>query len=523
VNRNGSEKAPGGGTAQVQTPPLQNAGKMSEDAVPQAQMPSDGRADPRPWMAAQANQSPAVSKTPYRNSMARKISASYMRMFTQWSTNIFLLLFVFHLLIQGWLYYDNVQKIDASIRTVPSLASMPVVLDAARPFSQQTDGYAISDPDGNIVLESGRTTGAVQSLIRNGDIGTGPAPFRFILQDYRLWLAIRYGTQVEDGAAVTLRYAADVTVPAGQTVVLFGGGFLLFMISFGIINLQGRFITRRTLRMINELTAKISAITSQNLNLRLNVSDSTDELVDLAITFNKMMERLERSYEKQNRFVSDASHELRTPISVIQGYVRMLDRWGKNDPAILDEAIGAISKESRNMQDLVEKLLFIARNDRGSLVLAMETFDLSELMDELGRETAMLETGHHVVGEVVPGVRLHGDRDRIKQALRVFLDNALKYTEKSGTITLRLGVKNGMAEASVQDTGIGIPEKDLPNVFDRFFRVDEARERNTGGHGLGLSIARIIITRHGGKITVGSKPGAGTRFTLKLPLDREGA
>ncbi len=454
--------------------------------------------------------------------MARKISASYMRLFTQWSSTIFLLLMLLNLTMQGWLYYDNVQRIDASIQTIASVSEMPAILHSSRPFAPQTDAYVLSDRNGTVLLEFPGTTGAVRSLVRSGDIGTGPAPFRFVLQDNRLWLAILHGTQMQDGTSVTLRYAADVTVPAGQMVLLFGGGFLLFLISFGIINLQGRFITRRTLRMIDELTAKISAITSQNLNLRLNVSDSTDELVNLAVTFNRMMERLERSYEKQNRFVSDASHELRTPISVIQGYARMLDRWGKSDPAILDEAIAAISKESKNMQDLVEKLLFIARNDRDSLVLTMETFDISELIDELGRETAMLETGHHIVGEVVPAVRLIGDRDRIKQALRVFIDNALKYTDKSGTITLRLGVRNGMAEASVQDTGIGIPEKDLPNVFDRFFRVDEARERNTGGHGLGLSIARIIILRHGGKITVGSKPGSGTRFTVQLPLRREG-
>lgn len=452
--------------------------------------------------------------------MASKISSSYMRLFSQWSINIFLILLGFSLMMNGWLYYDNVQRIDAGVQAVSNLSAMPGALDVSQPYAPLVDEYALSGSNGDILLEPVGAEGTVHSLVRNGDITSGPAPFRFVLQNNRLWLAIRYGTHIRDGTAITLRYAADVTVPVAQTGLLFGGGFLLIILSLGIISLQGRFTTRRTLRMIDELTGKISAITSQNLNLRLNVSDSTDELVDLAVTFNRMMERLERSYEKQNRFVSDASHELRTPISVIQGYVRMLDRWGKDDPAILDEAIAAISKESRNMQDLVEKLLFIARNDRDSLVLAMESIDLSELIDELGRETAMLETGHHIVGQVVPGVRLMGDRNRLKQALRVFVDNALKYTDKSGTITLRLGFRNGMAEICVQDTGIGIPEKDLPNIFDRFFRVDEARERNTGGHGLGLSIARIIVLRHGGKMMVGSKPGVGTRFTVLLPLRR---
>ena len=475
------------------------------------------RSDPRPWMG---NQTQAkATRIPFRKSMARKISSSYMRMFTNWLYGIFATILVANLALDGYLYFNQLQAVRQEIEKYPA-AELATVATLPEPsYDPLTNAYVVVDMDGTVLLDATRGNNEVTALLRGGAISSGPLMLRFVTDEQRLWLSMPYGATSSDGMQLSLRYAADVTLSAFQLVVVFGGSMLLITLALVVIGLQGRFMTRRTFRMIDELTAKISAISSQNLNLRLNVSDSTDELVEMAVTFNSMMERLERAYGKQSQFVSDASHELRTPISVIQGYARMLERWGKSDPAILDEAIGAISKESRNMQDLVEKLLFIARNDRDSLVLVMEPFSLSDMVEELGRETGMLETGHAIVCDVQPGICIKGDRNRIKQAMRVFVDNALKYTDKSGSIMLRLAERNGMAEATVQDTGIGIPEKDLQNVFDRFYRVDSARERNTGGHGLGLSIARIIVLRHGGKITVGSKPGVGTRFTIKLPPD----
>ena len=304
-----------------------------------------------------------------------------------------------------------------------------------------------------------------------------------------------------------------------EIIVIGAVAILLFLISVLTIYVRGNYLTRKTFRLLDEFIEKANNISSQNLNLRLNVSNSTDELIELSMTFNRMMDRIEKAYDKQKQFVSDASHELRTPISVIQGYARMLDRWGKDDKEILHESIEAINKESKNMQDLVDKLLFIARNDKDTMVLIKDKFNFSELMEEMVRDTKMLETKHNIESHVEPDIIINGDRDRIKQALRIFVDNAIKYTEPGGNITLKLEKEEGYAVAAVIDNGRGIPEKDLPNIFDRFYQVDAARERDKGGHGLGLSIARIIVLRHGGRIKVASKMGAGTRFRVFLPME----
>ena len=250
---------------------------------------------------------------------------------------------------------------------------------------------------------------------------------------------------------------------------------------------------------------------------RISVRDS--ELSGLEAAVNNMLKRLAASQKKQIRFVDDASHELRTPIAVIQGYAHMLERWGKDDPAVMNEAIEAIETETAHMKTLVDQLLFLARGDMDRLVLAQERIDAAGLMRELHEEYEMIDADHEYVcpiPEDAAPLYVVGDVTMLKQALRVLLDNAGKYTPKKGTITLQAQRDGSEIRCSVADNGVGIPSDDLPRIFDRFFRGATARS-GTQGSGLGLSIAKWIVDTSGGRIDVASAPELGTKMTIVLP------
>ena len=231
-----------------------------------------------------------------------------------------------------------------------------------------------------------------------------------------------------------------------------------------------------------------------------------------------MLDRIESAYNTQIQFVSDASHELRTPIAVIQGYADMLARWGRSDESVREEAVAAIRSESRAMKVLVEQLLFIARHDKSPQRYKMDYFDLQDIAGETVRETRLIAGDHTVAEGVMESAIVLGDRDALKQALRVFLDNALKYTAPDGHITVSCRRDGSYARLTVEDDGVGIAEEDLTRIFDRFYRTPDARGGPVDGHGLGLSIARIIVQAHGGRIEVQSSPGRGSRFHMLLRL-----
>ena len=267
---------------------------------------------------------------------------------------------------------------------------------------------------------------------------------------------------------------------------------------------------------IRDLTGKIKNINASRLDTRLSVSTAQSELKELTGAINGMLDRINESYRSQMRFVSDASHELRTPIAVIQGYANLLDRWGKNDEKALEESINAIKSEAASMKELVEQLLFLARGDNDSLKLNLEEVDLTALVSEIIRETEMIDPGHQFSFVSKDSVTIVCDAQLIKQAVRIFVDNSIKYTPAGERISASVYKEDDSVKVVVQDNGIGISPENLPYVFDRFYRSDDSRARKTGGTGLGLSIAKWIIERHGGTAEILSRKDIGTRVTITL-------
>ena len=263
---------------------------------------------------------------------------------------------------------------------------------------------------------------------------------------------------------------------------------------------------------LEDAISKISPIISDE---KIYTGDS--ELHGLEDAINNLLERMRDSYRQQARFVSDASHELRTPISVIQGYANMLDRWGKEDESVLNESIIAIKSEAENMKNLVEQLLFLARGINGTTQINSKELLLNDMINEVFEESKMIDEKHQYRYDNSEEIIVSGDIGLLKQAARILIENAAKYTDENQVITLKTGVtEKGEPYFSVQDNGIGIDEEDIPHIFDRFFRADAARVRKNGGTGLGLSIAKWIIDGHKGYFTVLSRKGIGTRITVFL-------
>ena len=337
--------------------------------------------------------------------------------------------------------------------------------------------------------------------------------FRLIdLSDGTLY--VKFTVRGEDGTSYI--FVANSGEYSRQYIIL-----LITIVALDLLRVLSLIANRRRLatsmlKPIDEIAQAARNLSASNLDMRINILGTKNELRDLASVINDMLDRIEAAYESQKAFVSDASHELRTPISVIRGYAQLLERWGMSDPEVAKEAIGAISSEAESMNELVEKLLFLARHDKKTFKLEMETFDLAELCRELIRDTELIARDHDVKQGQIQSAAVFADRSAVKQAVRVFIDNAIKYTPKGGTITISCEDMGDTARISVADTGPGMTRDEAMRVFDRFYRSESARRSQVSGHGLGLSIARLIAASHGGKISVRTAPGEGSTFRLIL-------
>ncbi len=304
------------------------------------------------------------------------------------------------------------------------------------------------------------------------------------------------------------------------------GRFGLLMLLMAVVGaavtfLAGWFVAASALRPVATLTDTASAIArSREFSRRVpggSMPAARDELGRLGATFNDMLGSLEQAYSAQQRFVSDASHELRAPLTSIQANLELLRTRRDMSKQERERATEEAWREASRLARLVADLLALARADAG-MPLRREPVELDRvLMDVIG-EARHLQTGQHLEIANLDPVTVTGDADRIKQLLLVLVDNALKYTPRTGRVTVGLARQGPWAEFTVRDTGIGIPATDIDRVFERFYRADPARTRDPGGTGLGLSIASWIATQHGGAVRLDSEPGQGTVATVRLPV-----
>ena len=301
-------------------------------------------------------------------------------------------------------------------------------------------------------------------------------------------------------------------------------GLIMLTMAFvggSITFLAGWLVARHALRPVSALTETAVGIArSREFSRRVNGADLAarrDELGQLASTFNEMLASLEQSYAAQQRFVADASHELRAPLTSIQGNLELLRDRKDMPEAERETAIAETEREAARLARLVSDLLALARADAG-VPLRRGTLDLDRVFMQVLADARHLASGQRLEIASLEPVVIHGDVDRIKQLLLILIDNAIKYTPAGGRVSVTLSREGGTAVFMVRDTGIGIAPHDLTRVFERFYRADPARSRDQGGTGLGLSIARWIAEQHGGTVVLSSAIGQGTTATVRLPI-----
>lgn len=279
--------------------------------------------------------------------------------------------------------------------------------------------------------------------------------------------------------------------------------------------LGGRWLSNAIMRPIAGMIETMEKIERSGVPQKIAVPmDKKDELQKMASTFNRMIQRLEDNLEKQKQFISDASHELKTPLTIIKSYASLLRRRGIENKEIAEEAITAIDSEATRIQKMTDTLLILATLENEAAIDKTD-FDLVVLCQEVVKNFSSVYKRNIILQTKNASITLKGEEQKIKQLLIIFLDNALKYS--SGRIEIYLERNEKWIQVRIKDYGIGIPAHEIENIFERFYRVDKARSRSTGGTGLGLSIAQNIVKLHDGEIKVSSKEGEGTEIVLSFP------
>ena len=317
---------------------------------------------------------------------------------------------------------------------------------------------------------------------------------------------------------VTIRAARPVTGVRAELSRLLLALAMGIPVGIGLAALGGWLLARRALAPVADLAEGARRITAERLAERLPVDDPADEVGRLAIVFNETLSRLEQSFERLKRFTADASHELRTPLTALRS-VGEVGLREPREPAAYREIVGSMLEEADRLARLVESLLTLSRADAGQVRLDRRPVDLAEVGREVATQLSVLaeEKGQAVTVDAPAAVPLEGDRTVLRLAVVNLFDNAVKHSPAGAPVRLAVSARDGSAVLEVADRGPGIPPEHHERVFDRFYRVDEARTRESGGAGLGLAIARWAVEAHGGRLELESEVGKGSTFRVVLP------
>lgn len=409
------------------------------------------------------------------------------------------------------------QLLSRSKELTTALSQMSTEEEAARvvrAFIPANSAIAIIGSDKKPLI----TVQSVDGLGKLGDNVDSTDPF--VISDFKGIEALSTSMPIiwPTGEVVTLEITQLLTDVAENLrvlkYVLIGvTSFAMILIVLSSMTL-GKIVTQPIEKLIAAMNISRQSGTYEQINENVN---GKDELAQMERTFNEMMEQLEQNYKKQEQFVSNASHELKTPLTVIESYSRLLERRGFENREVVDEALKAIISETGRMKEMITQMLELAKS---SEVQSFEFMDINvnQLLEDVVKPLRQAY-GREIMIEAQGSSRVETDGKFVKQLLFILLDNARKYSDREIIASIE-DQENGV-EVTVKDYGKGIPKDDLPHIFDRFYRVDSDRSRKTGGTGLGLSIAKEIADGLGAKLTIESVVGMGTVMRVYIPKKRE--
>ena len=376
--------------------------------------------------------------------------------------------------------------------------------------------YRISKEDGSLL----RTNDALIPALPDTPAGQSAIEFRqgFFIDGNLNLCYVAKRTALKNGEVIRFQVAVDLYQDnAHQVLEGLPRIFLLSSIPLLLLcSLIAFLVSRRILNPLRKIIQQAKEITSEKLDSRLDESGAKDELQELATTFNQLFSRLEEDFNLQRRFTSDAAHELKTPLAVISGHVDLLCRWGKSNPQVLEESLQILQKESRSMATLIENLLQLTRAENNlDAAYSKENFLLQDFLQEIAADFQLIQPEAILQVECPGQAEIVCDKEGLRQILRIFIKNSLTYSDTPAFVAV--GWDEERQSLWVQDRGWGIESRHLPHLFDRFYRVDEARNRSAGGTGLGLSIAKALAEKLGLGLEVQSLVGQGTTMFLIFP------